>query len=135
MKRFLCLLFVLILIPLFAFADLPDISELSNEELLALSYDINLRLFSKELFNGVTVPQGRYIIGEDIPSGVYRIEITGGSGYYDLREKPDGHIISSGITGKSYKVTDIGKIELSDGNELYICNSTFIFYPYTGLFN
>lgn len=85
--------------------------------------------------DGLRVPPGEYTVGLDIPAGVYRIEITDGIGYYDLYEKRDGKLISNGLTGDAYDVTEIGKLSLNDGNILLLVNSTFNFYPYTGLFN
>ena len=108
---------------------------LETSELLEVNQVLQSVLFEKTLPEGVRVPQGTYIIGEDIPAGTYRIEITDGTGYYDVYDKPDGKLIHSGITGKSYNVTEIGKITFDDGNILKLVNSTFIFYPYTGIFH
>ena len=135
MKKLFCFVLVLCLLPLFALADVPDISDLNDEELLLLLQNVQRRLFDDHLVEGVSVPPGTYIIGEDIPAGVYRIEITGGTGYYDLRVSPGGNKIHTGLTGKGYDVTEIGKIEMSEGNELFIGNSTFVFFPYTGIFH
>lgn len=136
MKKLITMILILALaVPALALADLPDISALTVEELIELNHQIQNRLFSEQLVNGVKVPPGVYIIGEDIPAGTYRVEITGGTGFYDLRQEADGHLITTGLTGKSYDVTEIGKMVLEDGNELKLYNSTFVLYPYTGLFN
>ena len=135
MKRFLAASILALTLPAMAGAAIPDISDLSHDELIELDQQIHLRLFDEQLIEGVRVPQGTYIIGEDIPAGTYRIEITDGTGYYDVYDKPDGKLIYSGITGKSYNVTEIGKITFDDGNILELVNSTFIFYPYTGIFH
>ena len=108
---------------------------LETSELLEVNQVLQSILFERTLPEGVRVPQGTYIIGEDIPAGTYRIEITDGTGYYDVYDKQDGNLIQGGITGKSYKVTEIGKITFEDGNILKLVNSTFIFYPYTGIFH
>jgi hypothetical protein len=136
MKKLITLLLIAaLLLPAAALADLPDISGLTVEELIELNHQIQLRLFSEQLVNGVKVPPGTYIIGEDIPAGTYRVEITGGTGFYDLNQKAGGYLIASGLTGSLYDVTEIGKMVLEDGNELKLYNSTFVLYPYTGLFN
>jgi hypothetical protein len=136
MKKLIALILILaILVPAASLADLPDISGLTEDELLELNRKIQFRLFSEQLVNGIKVPPGTYIIGEDIPAGTYRIEITGGTGYYDLNQENGGLLISSGLTGKAYDITEIGKMTFSDGNALKLVNSTFILYPYTGLFN
>lgn len=136
MKKLITMILILALaVPALALADLPDISALTVEELIELNHQIQNRLFSEQLVNGVKVPPGTYIIGEDIPAGTYRVEITGGTGFYDLNQEADGHLITTGLTGSLYDVTEIGKMVLEDGNELKLYNSTFVLYPYTGLFN
>ena len=136
MKKLITIVLILALaVPALALADLPDISGLTEEELIELNHLIQICLFSEKLVEGVKVPPGTYIIGVDIPAGTYRIEITGGTGYYDLRDKPKGSLISSGLTGRSYNVTEIGKLSLEENQELMIANSTFLLFPYTGLFN
>ena len=136
MKRLIAIILILsMLLPAAALADLPDLSNLSTDELLEVIRSAQLLLFSSELVNGITVPQGEYIIGEDIPAGTYRIEITGIGGYFDLYESKDGSKIATGLTGSTYDVTDIGKLVLEEGNVLIWRNSTFIFYPYTGVFH
>lgn len=107
---------------------------LQDSELLEVNATLQSVLFDRNLPNGVRVPQGTYIIGEDIPAGTYRIEITDGSGFYDVRDK-NGTLLYSGITGDAYDITEIGKIVLEEGYELKIVNSTFIFYAYTGIFH
>ena len=135
MKKLIALLIAIIILCGSAVAETPDLSGLTADELLSVIREAQALLFDQQLVDGVRVPQGTYIIGEDIPAGTYRIEITDGTGYYDVRDVPDGHLIHSGLTGKSYNVTEIGKITLEEGNELKLVNSTFIFYPYTGLFH
>lgn len=135
MKKFLALILAMILLGGSAAAETPDLSGLTTDELLSVIREAQSLLFDQQLVDGVRVPQGTYIIGEDIPAGTYRIEITDGTGYYDVRDVPNGYLIHSGLTGKSYNVTEIGKITLEAGNELKLVNSTFIFYPYTGLFH
>ena len=135
MKKFLALILAMILLGGSAAAETPDLSGLTTDELLSVIREAQALLFDQQLVDGVSVPQGTYIIGEDIPAGAYRIEITDGTGYYDVYDKQDGKLIHSGLTGKSYKVTEIGKITFEDGNVLKLVNSTFIFYPYTGIFH
>lgn len=136
MKRLLTIVLALVMIlPATSLADVPDLSGLSAEELLETIRAAQLLLFSSELVNGITVPQGEYIIGEDIPAGTYRIEITGTGGYYDLYKSKGGQMLATGLTGSTYHVSDIGKLVLEDGNVLMYRNSTFIFYPYTGVFH
>ena len=73
MNRFLCLLFVIVLIPVVSIADLPDISALSYDELVHLRDQINLAIWNSEEWQEVTVPVGIWKIGEDIPAGHWTI--------------------------------------------------------------
>ena len=135
MKRILAALLVAFFLIGTASASVPDLSGMTTDELLDTIRAAQSLIFSEQLVNGVRVPQGTYIIGEDIPAGTYRIEITDGTGFYDLYDKPDGRLLQTGLTGSLYDVTEIGKITLEEGNALKFVNSTFIFYPYTGIFH
>ena len=73
MKRFFCLLFVLVLLPVVSFADLPDLSGLSYDELVQLRDKINLAIWNSEEWQEVTVPIGVWVVGEDIPVGHWSI--------------------------------------------------------------
>ena len=91
MKRFFCLLFVLVFLPLVSLADLPDISGLSYDELIQLKNQINLAIWNSEEWQEVTVPPGTWIIGEDIPAGHWSIRLGVKHGYSRVWyfEQPD----------------------------------------------
>ena len=136
MKKLLSLILVVVLVlPAAACADLPDISSLTDQELLDLCKMIGVKLFGEKLADGIIVPPGEYIVGEDIPAGNYKITISGGMGFYDVYNKKGGYIVMSGVAGEPYNVLEIGKLTLEDGNILELTNSTFTFYPYLNLFN
>ena len=82
MKRFVCLLFVFVFVPLFAFADLPDISSLSYDELVQLKDQLNLAIWNSQEWQEVTVPPGTWKIGEDIPAGHWTIKPGISHGYF-----------------------------------------------------
>lgn len=64
-----------------AFADI-DLSALSFDELVALKDSIDMEIWSREEWQEVTVPQGIYVIGEDIPAGHWTIRpVEGGEVY------------------------------------------------------
>ena len=138
MKRFLALFVLLILFPVFSLADLPDISNLTTDELLELNHQIQSRLFSQKLVDGVDVPAGEYIVGEDIPSGNYRLVVmfpkSGGTFKVYPLSKDDYATVDS-FLGEFWGVTEIGKVALEDGNIVTISGNTLRFLPYTGLFN
>lgn len=73
MKRLLCLFLVVLFIPAFSFADLPDISGLSYDELVQLRDQINLILLSSQEIQEFIVPAGVWTVGEDIPEGYWTV--------------------------------------------------------------
>ena len=77
MKRFFCLLFVLLLLPVISLSDLPDISGLSFDELVQLRDQIQFAMWNSEQWQEVTVPAGTWKIGEDIPVGHWSIKMSG----------------------------------------------------------
>lgn len=70
-RRFLCLLLItLILIPA-ALADVPDISSLTDDEIVELLGKVNQGVVSRGLSKTAKLPQGAYIGGRDLPAGKY----------------------------------------------------------------
>jgi len=139
MKKLLTVILILALaVPAIALADLPDISNLTKDELLELNHQIQLRLFSEQLVNGVDVPAGDYIVGEDIPEGIYRLEIgyPKSGGYLTIYKSTENKIaISESFIGEYWGVIEIGKMELVSGNIVHISGNMLRFFPYTGLFH
>ena len=137
MKKLITLLLILAMMPVIALADLPDISGLSTDELIELNHQIQLRLFSEQLVNGVKVPPGSYVIGEDIPAGTYRVDFPVVSdllmGLF-MAYTEDYSDYATYYIGEN-NTTAIGKVELKEGMTLEISDTTAIFYAYTGLFN
>jgi len=75
MKKLLTIILILALaVPAAAFADLPDISNLSYDELVQLKDSINLSIWNSQEWQEVTVPQGIWIVGEDIPAGTWTVK-------------------------------------------------------------
>ncbi|MBO7662793.1 MAG: hypothetical protein J6U01_05440 [Clostridia bacterium] len=136
-KLFAVVLILAVLLPFSALADLPDISNLSTDELLELNHQIQSRLFSQKLVDGVDVPAGDYIVGEDIPAGVYRLVVVFPKSGGTLRVYPskDEHYTLDSFLGEFWGVTELGKVALEDGNIVHITGNTLRFFPYTGLFN
>ena len=126
MKKLITIILILALaVPAAALADLPDISGLSEEELIELSHQIQMILFNEKLINGVDVPAGEYTVGTDLPAGTYRMVIV----------EEQKMAIDESFLGEYWGVTEIGKITLSDGNILRISGNTLRLFAYTGLFN
>ena len=77
--RLLALLFALILSTVsFAHAEDIDLSGLSYDELVALKNRINLAMWQSEEWQEVTVPQGVWVVGEDIPAGHWTVKCANG---------------------------------------------------------
>ena len=78
MKRTLSILSVLFAITLcatpFVSAETFDLSSLSYDELIALKDQINLAIWNSQEWQEVTVPQGVWKVGEDIPAGHWTIK-------------------------------------------------------------
>lgn len=75
MKKLLTVILILALaVPAAAFADLPDISNLSYDELVQLKDSINLAMWNSQEWQEVTVPQGLWIVGKDIPAGTWTVK-------------------------------------------------------------
>ena len=114
-----------------AFADGPDLQSMSDDELVSLRDAISAELASRNFQEKkVTVPPGRYKVGEDIPAGIYTLSAAGTvmslvttyttSGDYDL----------------AYNVTSdspVGKLELADGQEIEISVEPVTFSAYKGI--
>ena len=139
MKRLITIILILaMLLPVAAMADLPDISALTEAELIELNHQIQLILFSQKLVDGVTVPAGEYIVGEDIPEGVYRVEVVykSAGGTLFIFDKADDSMYSDqSYLGEFWGVEEIGKLTLKAGNKIKISTNALKFFPYVGLFN
>lgn len=73
-RRIFAFLFVLMLSAVtFAHADNFDLSGLSFDELVALKDQINLAIWNSQEWQEVTVPQGVWKVGEDIPAGTWTV--------------------------------------------------------------
>ena len=76
MKKLLTIILILALVvPAAAFADLPDISNLSYDELIQLKDSINIAMWNSQEWQEVTVPIGVWVVGEDIPIAHWSISI------------------------------------------------------------
>ncbi|MDO5444163.1 MAG: hypothetical protein Q4F31_00895 [Eubacteriales bacterium] len=80
-KRFVLFLIVAILFcNVFACADGIDLKSLSNKDLLSLYESIRNEMSSRGIISARALPEGKYIVGEDILPGTYRITCTGTEG-------------------------------------------------------
>lgn len=113
-----------------------DISGLSSDELIELNHQIQMKLFSEKLVDGITVPSGVYTVGADIPEGIYRVVYhmpydTAFCSFY-LQEAEGGTYSTLLGYGSS---TEIGKIFLKNNAYVSIDGGDVVFFPYAGLFH
>ncbi len=73
MKKIIALVLVLLSLASVSFAEL-DLSGMTYDELVALKDQINLAIWNSNEWQEVEVPQGVYVIGEDIPAGKWTIK-------------------------------------------------------------
>ena len=128
--RILSLLVALVLfLPCTACADY-DFASMSVDELLAMRSAINTELLSRGFEKEVTVPNGNYTIGVDIPAGTYTIRPAIS---YDVVNVYDanGDYLANFCLDYDADVY-IGKYTFEDQQVVNIVGAV-IFAPYTGL--
>ena len=76
MKRLIALTLAALLILCSAAAELPDISGLTFDELVALREQLNLAIWQSSEWQEVTVPGGIWEIGKDIPAGHWVVRLA-----------------------------------------------------------
>lgn len=128
-----------------ALADV-DLSGLSFEELVALKSQIDLELFSRDEWQSVEVPQGLYLVGQDIPAGKWTVkaiptnwtEVSVGrtlaDGGMELTFPYKASEYLYGPNGSMYKegVRTELTIEITDGDYVQIDMGSAIFEPFHG---
>ena len=151
MKKLLTVILVLALTLPVALAESIDLSGMSFDELVALRDRINLAIWQSDEWQEVTVPQGVWKVGEDIPAGHWTIKCApewrnthivlgnalsdGGDGIdawnsdrytYERVYNPDHrwYEVGDGVTEYSFNVKDGDYIVIDDGEA--------IFMPYAG---
>lgn len=125
MKKLVCALLVLCLLPVIALADF-DLSAMSVDELAALNKAVVMELMSRNDFKQVSVPTGTYSVGEDIPAGTYTVKPSGSNFNLKILDQ-NGKKVDS-----FYFASEIGKLTLTEGETVEI-TSGVVFTPYAGL--
>ena len=113
------------------------LGDLTFDELMLINKNIQIRLFKKEAaVDGVKVPAGEYIVGEDIPAGTYRIEYRPMTDYsFCMFTAYNEETWLSFYTQLGFdSSTEIGKLELPRDTHISITGGDLYFYTYTGLF-
>lgn len=118
-----------------------DLSELSFDDLIQLRQDVNDALFTSPEWESVTVPQGVYQVGVDIPAchwTLNAVENDYTAVYYC--EKLDEHGLMYGrgycasyVLSNTPAKGNIGiDIDMEEGMYIIIERSVAVFTPYTG---
>ena len=148
MKRTLCIILAFVLlIPLApaAFADW-DLSGLSFDDLVALRDQALRAMWDSADWQEVTVPQGLYKGGSDIPAGKWTIKAPAG-GYTVVKigsqvdengTDVDFHGDSKAICGENYtgyapsSACGFWSVDLREDQYVSVKNGDAVFTPYTG---
>lgn len=127
----------------------PVLLNLSYEELVALKNDINIAIWLSEEWQSVTVPQGTWKVGEDIPAGHWTVKCASGarSSTIEWGEKLSDTGDSIAWIGRyslynhiynpeNYKNPDQYlyeySFEVQNGDYIVIEDGSVVFMPYAG---
>ncbi len=126
------LLFILLIGTYSSLADGFDLSQYSDEELIALETAIQAEKLARGLAKSATIYPGTYYIGKDIPVGVYRIEtVKGAADHLNVYDEA-GSYIGSYAVGTASNRSPIGRLELKDGYRIEFDDCALLFIVYTG---
>lgn len=146
MKRFLLIVFA-IMMACGACAEGIDLSGMSFDELVALKEQINLAIWNSEDWQEVEVPQGVYVIGEDIPAGKWTIKAVEGITariYWGDTLNESGVELAYGdiyvfesVLSKEYPYYEVGDPtevtwEMKEGQYFIVEEGIALFMPYAG---
>ena len=152
MKKLVALVLAIVLSAGIALAEGIDLSGMSYDELVALKDRINLAMWQSEEWQEVTVPQGVWKVGEDIPAGHWTVKCTSERGVKQTRinwgEKLDSdgnsiawngrHSILNDVNNTNYKYYEYDgelteySFEVFDGDYIVIEKAPAVFTPYQG---
>ena len=145
MKKLIVLIIALVLLCSSALADI-DLSGMSYDELVSLRDQINLAIWNCQEWQEVTVPEGTYEVGKDIPAGHWTIKETNNQYlylYYFDSLNPDtkslgrnsqyfnAELRQSGVDSFGHIVLSETDIDMKDG-WYFKCSGPVVFTPYTG---
>ncbi|NLM85578.1 MAG: hypothetical protein GX171_02665 [Clostridiales bacterium] len=118
-----------------------DLAGMTLEQLIQLRTQIEAELLIRGESESLGVPPGRYIVGVDIPAGIYKVTVSNSSVVggmlvvYPDKKKMDSQgaynvmELLSGMTGNEV----LGKVELNEGNGVWISNGMLTFEMYKGI--
>ena len=134
-KKCILILTIVVLLSIFLSSAVAEInlSSLTYKELLMLRDQLSKELMTRPEWKEVTVPAGDWIVGKDIPAGVYSIIIPkGGSNNVDRLVTSAAGVYVDGTNGNdnnagtySYPVKTIEKA-LAMSNDIRIFSGTYL---------
>lgn len=149
LKKLLCIVFSLSLIlPSLGLAEI-DLSSLSFNDLINLRQQVDQELITRPEWKEVTVPQGVWKVGEDIPAGHWTLQPVSG-GYCTLHignildemgtgiDSSSRYFFVEMLTSPDYNYYREGSdkpsldIELFDGLYVVVDGGSCVFSPYVG---
>lgn len=126
MKRFVCLLLILCIIPVYALMESIDLSGYSFDDLRKLQQDINAEIKSRPEWKSVPVPSGVYIVGEDIPEGKYSVKLGESESFQIEVNRGKDMMIYQTVKDTE---TEFGCINLQSGDVVEIRFGVALFAP------
>ena len=88
---------------------------------------------------GFTLSPGLYVVGQDIPAGAWRVDLSAGLAgiaqiivYKNYQDQADDVPAYDMLLSEYENITTIGKINLLPGNIVF-CDSILIFSPFAGV--
>ena len=126
MKKIICAVLVMCLIPVLAFAE--DLSALSYDDLVALNQKVTAEIMGRPEWKAVEVPPGVWTIGVDIPAGTYSLSCVDKYGA-SVTVFKDGKQVDFRTASEKMP---IGKYTFEDGMSISL-NRTMVFAPPKGL--
>ena len=124
-----------------------DLSGLSFDDLVSLREQLNLAIWNSQEWQEVTVPEGVWTVGQDIPAGHWSIRVAAKHDYFyvscfdqlneiEKRPAPGARLVQQDIASPGYSafgdiVPESADLILEDG-WFFKCGGAVIFTPYTG---
>ena len=135
MRRTISLfLFILVLTcSISALADIPDFSQLTDEELLTAQSLMNEEIIIRGILKKIKIPAGHYKAGEDIPCGKYVLTTEDDVGLINavqlvVFDDENGFASRSrkhALVIEQFYSPNSCTVELKKGNVLYLENGSF----------
>ena len=130
MKKVLILVIALLLTCSAACAENTWLSDLSFDDLCAYQRAITQEIMTRPEWKETKVPSGSWLVGVDIPAGMYSIRPGDAGGYLRVYDK-NGDLDTYG--GIRHEDDMIGRIVLKDDYLVEISDGALYFAPSIGL--